>query len=314
MSSTIFTNFAFRRRVMPPAQRALSRPRAARLLGLDSALQWEDTGGMCRQCLRAAPVPAAAEPQASRPPRPPAGARGGGELGERFPRGNGAGQPDAAPTRSPAGGGAAGEKRAQRAHAPARPTGAPRSRPAARTGGGNSGTALGGDPGEGAGAAATATARRRGRGSTKGRRRGTTGPTPHPQDCTRVSGSRPAEAKARPKAAPTDREEPRTGAADPGGEAPEGSGGRAAAPEAARRRPSGAKKGAPVRSSARADRAARRRDQRRFRKLAERAAARGARRTARTAARASARSTRPRAATKPRARLHSPRGMSRARG
>ena len=57
------------------------------------------------------------------------------------------------------------------------------------------------------------------------------GPTPHPQDCTRVSGSRPAEAKARPKAAPTDREEPRTGAADAGGEGPEGAEGEPQRPE-----------------------------------------------------------------------------------
>lgn len=144
MSSTIFTNFAFRRRVMPPAQRALSRPRAARLLGLDSALQWEDTGGMCRQCLRAAPVPAAAEPQASRPPRPPAGARGGGELGESFSRGNGRGTLGRSPNLQPKRAGAQPGTSARSARTPPparpeRPEAAPPPEQAAGTAGRRSG-------------------------------------------------------------------------------------------------------------------------------------------------------------------------------
>ena len=152
-------------------------------------------------------------------PLAPSGGKGrGGYGGEPHPA---RGPPKTARsvTRAKAGGGAAGEKRPQAAHAPARPTGAPRSRPAARKGGGNSGTAHGGDPPKRSGPAGPRRARRRG-------------------------GAQPAQAGADgaggqgPPTAPDTSDEPKSRApreAAAGGEAPEGSGGRAAAAGTARR-------------------------------------------------------------------------------
>lgn len=208
-----------------------------------------------RAQLRSISRPAAAMPQAWRSPWPPAGARGGGGYGGEPHPARGPPKTAGSATRAKAGGGAAGEKRPQAAHAPARPTGAPRSRPAARKGGGNSGTAHGGDP----------------------RRR--PGPQAGPSDAARLrkhprtekGGARAARGTAGRKRAagePTSRGCRPRRAAHPAKRARGAKRRRAAEGEPPRlARPAGRatrKKGRPRRSGARAHRAARRPDRRRF--------------------------------------------------